>query len=85
MSDQSTFNVTVNGETVTIPLARARELCPNEVEKMEIAWNQASVAMENQDINGSLVASKEVEQEMYALVHALALKLQQEHQKQERG
>jgi protein involved in temperature-dependent protein secretion len=85
MSDQSTFNVTVNGETVTIPLARARKLCPDEVKAMEIAWKQASVTMENQDVNGSLAASKKVEKKMYALAHALALKLQQEHQNQERG
>ena len=83
--NQSIFNVTVNGETVSIPLAKARELCPNEVEKMELAWNQASLAMQNQDINGSIIASKEVEKTMKALVHALALKLQEEHQKQERG
>jgi hypothetical protein len=83
--NQSNFNVTVNGETVSIPLAKARELCPNEVEKMELVWNQASLAIQNQDVNGSIIASKEVEKMMKALVHALALKLQQEHQKQERG
>lgn len=75
MSNQSNFNIAVNGKTVSIPLARARELCPNEVEKMEIAWNQASVAMGNREVTGSLVVSKEVEQKTYALVHALALKL----------
>lgn len=81
--NQSNFNVTVNGETVSISLAKARELCPNEVEKMKLTWNQASLAMQNQDVNGSIIASKEVEKMMKALVHALTMKLQQERQEQE--
>lgn len=76
--NQSDFNITVNGNTVSIPLARARELCPSEVEKMERAWKKASIAMENQNINGSIIASKEVKQKMEVLIHALTLKLQQE-------
>ncbi|MBC7876547.1 MAG: hypothetical protein H7Y59_05185 [Anaerolineales bacterium] len=85
MSDQSTFNVTVNGETVTIPLVRARELCPDEVKAMEIAWKHASESMESMDANKITTANKEVEREMRALVHSLAVKLQQEQQKQRRG
>jgi hypothetical protein len=85
MSDQSTFNVTVNGETVTIPLARARELCPDEVKAMEIAWKRVSESAESMDANKITTASKEVEREMKALVHSLAVKLQQEQQKQTRG
>jgi len=85
MSNQSKFNVTVNGKTVSISLDRARELCPNEVENMERAWHKASVPIENQDAGRAINASKEVEKKMKALVHALALKLQQEHQKKEWG
>lgn len=80
MSNQSTFNVSVNDETVSIPLARARELCPNEVDAMEAAWSIVSEAMKRNDTSTMTAASKEVEQRMGALVHALAIKLQ-EHKK----
>jgi hypothetical protein len=85
MSNQSPFNVTVNGKTVSIPYARARELCPDEVRAMELAWDQVSDSMESKEANKITTASKEVERQMRALVHALATKLQQERQTQGRG
>lgn len=85
MSNQSTFSVTVNGKTVSIPYARACELCPDEVRAMETAWDRVSESVESQDANKITAASKEVERQMRALVHALAMKLQQEHQVQRRG
>ncbi len=85
MSDQSTFNVTVNGKTVSIPYAKAYELCPDEVKAMETAWDQWSESVESKDVNKITTMSREVEQQMRALVHALAIKLQQERQAQGRG
>jgi hypothetical protein len=39
---ESMFEVSLNGETISIPLAKARELCPAEVEAMERAGERVS-------------------------------------------
>ena len=58
MRNQSTFEGTVNGDTVSIPLARVRELCPDEVRAEETTWRQVSESMEHNDANKITTASK---------------------------
>jgi len=78
MSDKSTFTVTVDGDSISIPLSRARMLCPAEVEAMEEAGNQVSEAAERGDSSAIAAAGEELQRRMEALLHALAEKVRQQ-------
>jgi hypothetical protein len=77
MSGKSTFKVTVDGESISIPLSRARVLCPAEVAAMESAGKRVSEAAERGDSRAMALASEELQQRMEALLHALAEKARQ--------
>lgn len=72
MSNNSTFTVTVDGESASISLARARALCPAEVQAMEEAGEKVSKAAERGDSQAMAAAAKELQQRMEELSHALA-------------
>jgi hypothetical protein len=72
MSGKSTFTVAVDGDTISIPLSRARMLCPAEVEAMEEAGKQVSEAAGRGDSSAMAAAGEELQRRMQALVHALA-------------
>ena len=72
MADNSTFRFTLNGKTVSIPLAKARALCPMEVEEMEQAGERVSEAAERGDSQAMADASDELGKRMQALFKALA-------------
>lgn len=72
MSSDSTFEVNLDGETVSLPLSRARELCPAEVVAMEAAGRKVREAARLNDTQAMTAASEELEQRMRALLHALA-------------
>lgn len=78
MSDKSMFTVTVDGDSISIPLSRARTLCPGEVKAMEGAGSRVSEAAERSDSRAMAAATKELEQRMEALLHALAEKAHQQ-------
>lgn len=61
----STFNVTLDGKTITVDLDEARRFCPAETEAMERAWQQVVRTKQ---------ASEEVYRTMADLLHALAEK-----------
>ena len=82
MNDQSSFNVTVDGKAISVPLTKARELCPIEVNAVELAWKYVSESVENNDTQAMVAASEEVQQRMTALLHALVIKLQEQKTKQ---
>jgi hypothetical protein len=67
----SSFNVTVNGETVSIPLEKARALCPNEVAAMEKAGEDLSRATaENNNLEAAR-ATNELQKRMMDLYNTL--------------
>jgi hypothetical protein len=72
MSNNSTFTVTVDGESVSVTLVRARALCPAEVQAMEEAGEKVSKAAERGDSQATAAATKELQRRMEALLHALA-------------
>jgi hypothetical protein len=78
MSDKSTFTITVDGDSISIPLSRARMLCQAEVEAMEEAGNQVSEAARRGDSSAMAAASEELQRRMEALLHALAEKVRQQ-------
>jgi len=77
MNNISTFNVTVDGETVSISLERARSLCPVEVANMEVASKRLSDATEQNDVQKISTSGKELEQQTLILLHVLAEKARQ--------
>ena len=70
----STFDVTVNNETVSVALALARALCPTEVEAMETGGKRVKEAMSGQDESAKAAAAEELQTCMRTLLHALAVK-----------
>ena len=66
----STFNVTLNGEAITIDLEDARRLCPDEVAAMERAGDE--VAQATRSAKGVGQASEKLYDSMASLLHAYA-------------
>jgi len=85
MSDKSTFTVTVDGDSISIPLSRARMLCPVEVEAMEEAGNQVSEAAERGDASAMAAAGEELGRRMAALSGALTEKVRQQQEGTRQG
>ena len=75
MSDESTFTVTVDGKSVSIPLARARTVCPAEVRVMEAAGARVSQAAQASESSASTTATLQLQEAMEALFHALVEKV----------
>jgi hypothetical protein len=75
MNDQEMFTVTLNGEGISIPLSRARMLCPAETAAMEEAGDRVAEAAEREDPEDTAAATKDLHQRMVALLDALAEKL----------
>lgn len=78
MSNNSTFTITVDGESIQIPLASARILCPAEVQAMEEAGQKVSRAAEYGDSQAMAVATQELQQQMEILFHAYVERVQQQ-------
>jgi hypothetical protein len=72
VSNTSTFTVTLDGKAVSIPLERARALCPAEVAAMEAAGEKVSAAAQSGDQQAAARAAQELERSMTTLLHALA-------------
>ena len=62
----------LDGDTVSVPLAEARALCPDETVAMEKAGERVTEALGRGDKPAAEEATEELRKCMEALLHALA-------------